>query len=748
MNPPTTGHMKLINKLHQVADKLGTTHSLAVSHSQDAKRNPLTPDQKIKHIKRYSPDTNVIASSKETPNILNHATNLYKKGVTDLHIVAGSDRKEELHKLLNDYNDKQSKHGHYKFKSITVHSSGERDADSEGAEGMSATKMRDHARNNNFSAFRKGVPSHVSDKDAKDLMKDVINGQKLNEELETKAFNDLFNEELEELEELETKAFNDLFEQTIDEVEVPNAMETIMDYNAEFEKLITEEVSVRDLAGMVNDLDVKDLDPHPDDADVLHAISPEHCEDEEVEIDDARKSAAVEEGRVLSVQQRMALSQRMRRNAHRYAILRKLKNQRMAPSDRLRYRSRKAAIMALRRKFSGDKAYSELSSQQRIMIDKSLNARFGKNLVNVVNKLSQKLLPMVRKKELGRFTHIKHVQEQDVSKLASDISKIPNINIPGYSASLKSANTEPKPLPLYNRTRYGEIRKLYIAKEDVTNSQVESNRIVRGLEKKSVRSGIDFNTIREVYLRGIEDYNNNPRETCEADQWAFARVNSFIANGAAAKLDEDLANEVVRATDYEMKKVKLSNDKVVWRKVRKVIDEAKSPLDKLKDFDKSRVASGKKPIFKEQDVMVKEEGGAGYMGTDDLRKKYTNDTPGQTDTINVAHYSAPKPWEIDKPHNEGKSPKTYLDIWNTLSGRRKLMAIDELSPAQKAIDKNKNDKIDGSDLAHLRSKKKQPQGAYFAAQRRKERLASNGRMDENIELDTANELTKEEGITK
>jgi hypothetical protein len=54
---------------------------------------------------------------------------------------------------------------------------------------------------------------------------------------------------------------------------------------------------------------------------------------------------------------------------------------------------------------------------------------------------------------------------------------------------------------------------------------------------------------------------------------------------------------------------------------------------------------------------------------------------------------------------------------------------EELSPAQKAIDKNKNGKIDGFDLAAIRNKKK-PQGADFAAQRRKERLASNGRMDE------------------
>jgi hypothetical protein len=54
---------------------------------------------------------------------------------------------------------------------------------------------------------------------------------------------------------------------------------------------------------------------------------------------------------------------------------------------------------------------------------------------------------------------------------------------------------------------------------------------------------------------------------------------------------------------------------------------------------------------------------------------------------------------------------------------------EELSPKQKEIDKNKNGKIDGFDLAAIRNKKK-PQGADFAAQRRKERLASNGRMDE------------------
>ena len=81
---------------------------------------------------------------------------------------------------------------------------------------------------------------------------------------------------------------------------------------------------------------------------------------------------------------------------------------------------------------------------------------------------------------------------------------------------------------------------------------------------------------------------------------------------------------------------------------------------------------------------------------------------------------SPKQKALDKNKN-GK-----IDGFDLSHLRKKT---EELSPAQKAIDKNKNGKIDGTDLAHLRDKKK-PQGADFAAQRRKERLASNGRMDE------------------
>ena len=163
MNPPTTGHLKLIDKVKEIADKQKAPHVIAVSHSQDSKKNPLTPQQKINHLNRYSPGTHFVGASSNSPTILHHASNLYAAGHKHLIMVAGSDRVKEYHDLLNRYNGVEGKHGHFKFDKIEVKSAGHRDPDAEGAEGMSGSKMRQHAKNNDFSSFRQGVPSHVSD---------------------------------------------------------------------------------------------------------------------------------------------------------------------------------------------------------------------------------------------------------------------------------------------------------------------------------------------------------------------------------------------------------------------------------------------------------------------------------------------------------------------------------------------------------------------------------------------------------
>jgi predicted kinase len=181
MNPPTTGHLKLIDKVKDLAKKHNASHSVVVSHSQDAKKNPLSGSQKKKHLERYSPGTHFEKADKEHPTVLHHAAKLHKAGVTHLHMVVGSDRVKEMHHLLHKYNGVEAGHGKYHFKKIHVHSAGHRDPDAEGAEGMSGTKMRHHAASGNFKEFKKGVPGHVPEHHAKELYHDVRKGMGIHE---------------------------------------------------------------------------------------------------------------------------------------------------------------------------------------------------------------------------------------------------------------------------------------------------------------------------------------------------------------------------------------------------------------------------------------------------------------------------------------------------------------------------------------------------------------------------------------
>jgi len=182
MNPPTVGHAKLVDKVKEVAKEVGGTHHVVISHSQDAKKNPLSAQDKLKHAKRFFPDTNLSTSDKEHPTFLQHAAKLHKAGATHLHMIAGSDRVDEYKTKLAQYNGKH-KGALYNFKHITVHSAGERDPDAEGVSGMSASKMRGHAETGNFKEFKKGIPKHVAPEHAKELYHDVRKGMNLKEDM-------------------------------------------------------------------------------------------------------------------------------------------------------------------------------------------------------------------------------------------------------------------------------------------------------------------------------------------------------------------------------------------------------------------------------------------------------------------------------------------------------------------------------------------------------------------------------------
>lgn len=182
MNPPTIGHEALVNKVKDVAKNFKASHHVVLSHTQDAKKNPLTPQQKLKHAKRMFPGTNISLSDSSAPNFLEQAKKLHQQGVTHLHMVAGSDRTDEYYKLLHKYNGTHPG-ALFNFQHIKVHSAGERDPDAEGTAGMSASKMREHAKSGNYNEFRKGLPAHAKDEHAQELFQHVRQGMHIKEDL-------------------------------------------------------------------------------------------------------------------------------------------------------------------------------------------------------------------------------------------------------------------------------------------------------------------------------------------------------------------------------------------------------------------------------------------------------------------------------------------------------------------------------------------------------------------------------------
>jgi hypothetical protein len=119
-------------------------------------------------------------------NVFDIATKLYNEGYKNVAMVVGADRIREFDILLKKYNGKKGKHGFYNFAKITVVSAGDRDPDAEGAEGMSASKMRAAASSNDFSQFSQGLPKAVSNSDAKKIYNSVRSGMGLKEQKEFK----------------------------------------------------------------------------------------------------------------------------------------------------------------------------------------------------------------------------------------------------------------------------------------------------------------------------------------------------------------------------------------------------------------------------------------------------------------------------------------------------------------------------------------------------------------------------------
>jgi hypothetical protein len=181
MNPPTIGHGKVMDTLATKSGK--SDYKVYVSQSQNPKKDPLTYNQKVKHIRKMFPKhARNVMMDKKIKNVFDVASSLYDQGYRNVTMVVGEDRIIEFKTLMDKYNGVKARHGFYNFKRINIVSAGARDPDAEGVEGMSASKQRANASANDFVSFSQGVPRTMSNKDARSLFNDVRKGMGLSEE--------------------------------------------------------------------------------------------------------------------------------------------------------------------------------------------------------------------------------------------------------------------------------------------------------------------------------------------------------------------------------------------------------------------------------------------------------------------------------------------------------------------------------------------------------------------------------------
>ena len=487
MNPPTIGHGKVMDALKSKAR--GADYRVYVSQSQDTKKNPLSYSDKIKHLRKMFPShARQVMVDKKVRTAIEALVSLYNAGYRKINMVVGEDRIREFDTLLNKYNGVKARHGFYNFENINVISAGRRDPDAEGVEGMSASKMRGFAQNNNFQDFAQGLPSKVNNKDARKLFNDVRKGMGLKEETSFKRHIEL--PVVSETREQFVKG--DLFELG-DSVVIKESEEIGIVSVLGANYVIVEMSDGKKMRKWLDAVELieKKLTPaeikkREEIAKAIEKDNPDMPMDKKMAIATAKAKEVAEKGLWDNIRAKRARGEKMRK-----------KGEKGAPTqDQIK-------------RAQGEQVKEKIKTKQDSDIDDKKGtqpARYHKGLAKSTKS--------------KRDAHFKKGAKMD------DDNPKAYTPAPGD----KDAKTKPSKYTKSFKTMFGE------------DTQIEED-VSKALKKKSEKSGISAKTLRTVYNRGVAAWRTGHRPGTTPQQWGLARVNAFIVKKKKGGLnhDKDLA---------------------------------------------------------------------------------------------------------------------------------------------------------------------------------------------------------------
>ena len=501
-NPPTIGHEKVIEKVKEVA---GTApFRIYPSHSTGDK-DPLPHAKKIAYMRKMFPKykRNIVAD-KEAKTVIHIAEKLYKEGFTDLIMVAGSDRVKEFDTLLQRYNGKPDRKGKiiYDFNSLKVVNAGQRDPDAEGVTGMSASKMRKAAADGDFDSFKMGIPNTIKDTEKKKLYLDVRKHMGIRERRDMGEMNTF--------EELRDKYLVGKIWKTGDLVEANG-------YTGKVVNRGTNYLSFADEDGKIHKVWLHEISI--DERNYRKEYDNYHSKPEQVERRSSRNKA------------RRAMGDKAVKGKD---VGHKDNNPLNNDPDNLRNEdpSKNRREPRLR-----EDNLDEMAWYAKVMakIDQLTHPRG-------YDKVVKDYVAGMKDKE-----HKKHPSAW-ASEVARQYRMSPRAVIM-YINKLVQKGALPKELNAEYIPEQHSFKKFV--------NQIQEKKI-EGLENKAKKSKYTYATLKKVYDRGMGAYKTNPGSVrpnvTSPQQWAMARVNSFLKGGH--KQDDDLKESDYPTVTFLKKKKK------------------------------------------------------------------------------------------------------------------------------------------------------------------------------------------------
>lgn len=491
MNPPTIGHEKLINKVKEVARKTGAKAEVYLSHTQDAKKNPLSYDDKLTAAKEAFGSLIQKAAAKTIIEVMK----LINQKYDDVTLVVGQDRVAEFESLLNRYNGKE-----FNFSAINVVSAGERDPDAEGVEGMSASKMREAAATGNKTLFKTGLPKKLQ-RHADDLYDMVRGGMKLAEAVELDEY--VLNLQQRQKRALVMRRY---------ERKIEAARERMRNRIADNQHLIGRarkkaiEIIRRKVAGEKG-LEYNTL-----------SNAEKMMIDQRVQ---QRKGAIVKIAAKLLPKVRKAEMQRV-------ALLHQ--GGQAGTGNHVSGQPHTHMNEAFEQMLENDKYHAGLSSSTTAK-RKAHFAKYGKMADDNPDAYKPAPGDATAKTKTSVHTRRYHMMYNGDGTLKYDR------RFRAFRHIVRQEQVE---------INSDEELIAIIDEAWALAEQMNEEKSMEGLKKKAEKSGISYSTLKSVYNRGVAAWKTGHRPGTTPQQWGYARVNSFITKGPGTwgKADADLASKV------------------------------------------------------------------------------------------------------------------------------------------------------------------------------------------------------------